>query len=101
MPFLPTGDKGGTAIPSKPQEILSLFAWLTKKTLLNHYQLLELPHSIYLAYIKHHHIDDLEKTPEGREYLDKARRYMNPRKHADLSAIRQLGGYQAMKEGDK
>jgi hypothetical protein len=101
VPFLPTGQQGGTASSSNQQEILSMFAWLTKKTYLNHFQLLELPHSVYLAYIKHHHIDDLEQTPEGREYLDKARRYMNPRKHADLSVIRELGGYQSKKEGDE
>jgi hypothetical protein len=100
VPFLPTTKMEGTASSlSSQQEILSLFAWLTKKTFLNHYQILELPHSIYLAYIKHHHIDDLEQTPEGREYLDKARRYMYPRKQADLSKIREMGGYNTIQKG--
>lgn len=66
------------------------------------FEVLQLPHNRYLALLKHNHIFDLQQTKEGREYLDKARKYQNPRKHADLSAIRQLGGYNTIKkEGDE
>lgn len=55
----------------------------------------KLPHSHYMAYLRHSLISDLKNSDEeGREILDKWERYMNPRTEADLSTIRQLAGYQ-------
>lgn len=81
------------------QEILSVFAWFAKKSFMNHFQILELPHSVYLAYNKHFYIDDLKQTEEGREYLAKVEKFNNPRTKADLSAIRNFGGYTPTSEG--
>jgi hypothetical protein len=56
---------------------------------------------LLISGFKHFQIEDMQKTEEGREYLEKARRYQNPRKHADLSAIRGFTGYESVqKEGD-
>ncbi|MCK0470894.1 hypothetical protein [Halalkalibacter sp. APA_J-10(15)] len=61
--------------------------------------IMQMPHAQYLSYIKQARVMELEKTEEGREYLDKAKRYLNPRKDADLSAIRKLSGYSASEKG--
>lgn len=58
----------------------------------------ELPHSHYLAYLKHSVTFSLQETEEGQEILDKFERYMNPRTEADLGTIRQLAGYKPQKE---
>jgi hypothetical protein len=75
--------------------------YLNRKSGMNHSTLINLSYPIFLSYLKHHRIIDLQKTEEGREYLDKVRRYQNPRKQADLSAIRSLGGYSAKEAGEK
>lgn len=56
-----------------------------------------LPHSHYMAYLKHAVTSDLRESEEGRELLDKFERYMNPQTEADLTSIRQLAGYQQRK----
>jgi hypothetical protein len=73
--------------------------YLNRKSGMDHYMLLNLSYPIFLSYLKHHRIIDLQKTEEGREYLEKVRKYQNPRKHADLSAIRSLGGYSTKETG--
>lgn len=65
----------------------------------SHWDIPKLPHSAYLSYIKQAHVQELEKSEEGREYLNKAYRYMNPRKDADLSSIRNLVGYSSNQKG--
>ncbi|WP_273130021.1 hypothetical protein [Bacillus weihaiensis] len=75
---------------------MSNFAYLGRKTGLNHYQLLKLPYSIYLLYLKHHQILDLQETQEGRDYLAKLSRLTN--KEADLSSLRRFGGYKTQEK---
>ncbi|MEH7416062.1 hypothetical protein V7266_12335 [Neobacillus drentensis] len=78
---------------------MEVFTYLVRKANMTYKDILELPHSLYLATLKHNYIFDMEQTEEGREYLDKARKFANPRKHADLSAIRSFGGYNAVEKG--
>lgn len=58
----------------------------------------QLPHSHFMAYMKHSLISDLRQTEEGQEILDKFNRYMNPQTDADLGTIRQLAGYTSQQE---
>ncbi|ARK30767.1 hypothetical protein BkAM31D_13500 [Halalkalibacter krulwichiae] len=98
MPYLPS-DKGDTASFNDEYELFSDFALLASYYNFSHEYILQMPHSHFLAYIKQCHVKELKKSEEGREYLDKARRYMNPRKDADLSAIRAITGYTTSKTG--
>lgn len=76
--------------------------YLSRKMCLSPNEIWQLPHSHYLAYVRHNWIFDLQQTEEGREYLEKVERYINPRRNADLSAIRSFGGYKpAQGVGDK
>ena len=50
-----------------------------------------------MGYMRHALISDLRQTEEGREVLDKWKRYTNPRTEADLSSIRKMSGYQQKK----
>lgn len=72
---------------------LTDIAYLIEKTKWTHDYVLSLPHKVYMAYVRQFRISDMMQTEEGREYLKKVYRYLYPRKHADLSAIRALGGY--------
>lgn len=104
MPSLPSKQNEGKAAYSVSQgfEGTSEIVYLSRKMSISPNEVLKLPHSLYLLYMKQNYIMDLEKTEEGREYLEKARRYQNPRKDADLGAIRKLSGYsQQSKDGDK
>ncbi len=93
MPYLPS-NQGGTASSFNDEyELFSDFALLASYLNFSHKDILQLPHSHFLAYIKQCHVKELQKTEEGREYLKKAHRYQNPRKDADLSSIRALTGY--------
>ncbi|WP_158735154.1 hypothetical protein [Alteribacillus sp. YIM 98480] len=80
-------------------ELFSDFALLAHYYHFSHEQIMNLPHSHFLAYIKQAHIKELQKSEEGREYLSKAYRYMNPRVDADINAIRSLTGYTSTKKG--
>ncbi|UOQ47735.1 hypothetical protein MUN88_17025 [Gracilibacillus caseinilyticus] len=61
----------------------------------------KLPHSHYLAFLKHNVTMDMQETEEGRDILKRFERVNNPRTHADYSAIRAFGGYSTQKVGDK
>jgi hypothetical protein len=105
LPTIPVkSNKSGksASLVSNNNELMSDFAYLVEKTKWTHDQILNLPHGVFLSYLKHFRIMDLMKTKEGQEYLEKARKYNNPRKHADLSAIRSLTGYNqiAIKGGE-
>jgi hypothetical protein len=76
--------------------------YLNSKSGMGHIEMLKLAYPVFLSYLKHHRIIDLRKTEEGREYLGKVHRFHNPRKKADLAAIRSFGGYTAKgKDGEK
>jgi hypothetical protein len=70
---------------------MSNFAYLGRKTGLNHFQIMKLPYHVYLLYLKHHTILDLQETEEGRKYLAKITRLTN--KDIDLSGLRSMTGY--------
>ncbi|WP_117161433.1 hypothetical protein [Paraliobacillus sp. X-1268] len=82
-------------------ELLSDVTYLSRKMHISPNDIWELPHSHFLAYVRHNWIFDLQETEEGREYLEKAERYQNPRTKADISAIRSFGGYSGEKAGEK
>lgn len=67
--------------------------YLAGKGIGNSKEILDLPHSHYMSFLKHAMTFDLQQTEEGQETLDKFNRYMNPRTDADLGSIRQLAGY--------
>ena len=105
LPHLPTTKKDSSSnavssfINTQLDVHMSNFAYLGRKTGLNHYQLLKLPYTIYLLYLKHHQILDLQETQEGRDYLNKLTRITN--KDVDLTSLRRLGGYKTQeKAGD-
>lgn len=77
---------------------MSNIAYLNSKSKMSYEEINNLPYGIFLSLVEHHTIDDLMQTEEGRKIMDKIKRYKNPRKHADLSAIRAFGGYQAKKK---
>lgn len=69
-------------------------SFLARETSTSLNEVWNLPHSHYMAYLKHVVTRELQQSEEGKEILDKFNRYMNPRTEADLSTIRQLAGYQ-------
>lgn len=99
MPYFPQGKKGSTASPKQDYEMFKDFSLLAHHYNFSHWDILKLPHSAFLSYKKHAYIHKLEQTEEGREYLNKAYRYMNPRVDADLSSIRRLTGYSSVEKG--
>lgn len=102
MPTFPSNGKRSASSGVNHVEILEDFTYLSRNMKLSHSEIMRMPHNLYLAYLKHNRIFDLKKTEEGREYLEKARKFNNPRKHADISTIRSLGGYSAVnEEGDQ
>lgn len=74
--------------------------YLSRKMNVSPHEVWELPHSHYMAYLKHNITFDLQETEEGQKILDNFNRYINPRSEADLVAIRQFGNYQTKKRGD-
>jgi hypothetical protein len=93
-------DAGSKAVSSFMQTrediYMSNFAYLGRKTGLNHFQILKLPYSTYLMYLKHHSILDLQETEEGRKYLAKIGRLSN--KEIDLTGLRRLTGYKTQEK---
>lgn len=103
IPHLPGNNKGdGDFLVEEPEdyELFADFALLAKHFNWTHNEIINLPHSHFLAYRRQLYIMQLKESEEGREYLKKVRRYENPRKDADLGAIRALNGFYNEKEGD-
>ena len=101
IPYFPDskGSTGSSYGKSQDYELFSDFALLAHYYTFSHKDILKLPHSHFKAYIRQAHIKELQKTEDGREYLQKAYRYANPRVDADLSAIRSLTGYTSNQKG--
>lgn len=59
---------------------------------MSHPEIMGLSYALFLSYLKHNQIMDLQETPEGREYLAKVERLST--KEADLDSLRRLSGYQ-------
>lgn len=68
-------------------------AFLTKEYGMSFKEIMELPYSIFLSYLKWARIFQLEQTPEGRDalYKESAIHQTEPQ----LDRLRQLNGYQA------
>lgn len=75
---------------------MSNFAYLTRKTGLNHFQILKLPYSTYLLYLKHNLLLDFQETESGRAYLAKLVRLTNT--EIDLDGLKKLGGYKTQEK---
>ncbi|WBL16379.1 hypothetical protein [Sutcliffiella sp. NC1] len=101
MPYYPENNGSAASSYGEEQnhELFSDFALLAHYYHFSHWDIMKLPHSFFLAYRKQAYVSELKKSEEGREYLKKAYRYTNPRRDADLSAIRSLTGYTSMEIG--
>ena len=55
---------------------------------LSYYDALELPCDVFALMFKHSIIDEYNKTPEGREYLEKCKRLQQT--EIDVSAFRKM-----------
>lgn len=75
-------------------------AYLSRNMSASPQEIWSLPHSHYLAYLKHNVTLDLQETEDGRKLLENFKKYMNPRVDADLSTIRGLAGYAKKEVGD-
>ncbi|MDX5474505.1 MAG: hypothetical protein LPK00_03110 [Bacillaceae bacterium] len=99
MPYYPDGQVDKASFNNGDYELFSDIALLSHYYHMSHWDVMKLPHSHFLAYIKQAHVQELKKSEEGREYLQKAYRFLNPRKDADLSTIRALTGYISKEKG--
>ncbi len=54
--------------------------------------IMDLPYTIFLSYLKHLRIFDIEETPEGRKMLAKS--HVLSKTEPDLAKIRELKTYQ-------
>lgn len=73
--------------------------YLMEKSKMSYEEVLNLPYGIFLSLTEQFIVRDLMKTEEGREMLDKISRFKNPRRHADLDAIRSFGRYKVESKG--
>jgi hypothetical protein len=80
---------------------MSDVAYLMSKANMTFDEVMNLPYGIFLSLVEQNTIQDMMQTDEGREILDKIRRFKNPRKHADLDAIRSFKGYRVEEVGEK
>ena len=99
MPEKLLGKSDGQALLAKSG--MADITFLNRKSGMSYDEILNLPYGVFLSLVEQHTINDLMQSEEGREMVDKIRKFKNPRKHADISAIRNFGGYAAVeKEGD-
>lgn len=78
----------------KPEiEYMRNIAFLTKEYGMSFKEIMELPYSIFLSYLKWARLFQLEQTPEGRDalYKESAIHQTEP----DLVQLRGLSGYKA------
>ena len=66
-------------------------AFLTKEYGMGYYEIMQLPYSIFLSYLKWARIFQLEQTEEGRNALYKEDAIY--KKEPQLNRLRQLQGY--------
>lgn len=90
MPHLPVsgGDRGTL---SNEIEFMENITYLNRKTQMSHTEIMNLPYCLFLSYLKHNKIMDLQETEAGREYLSKCERLKVTT--PDLSKLRQATGY--------
>lgn len=61
---------------------------------MNYQEVLELPADVFLLMVKNHYIDELNKTPEGQQYLQDCLRLQEtePDEQAILKEIQRMKG---------
>lgn len=90
MPQLPT--RGGSGKGKEIEyELMSNITYLTKKTKMGYMEIINLPYSIFLSYLKYNRIFDLQQTEEGRKYLEQVER--SKQTEPDIDSLRNLTGY--------
>lgn len=62
---------------------------------MDYFTILKLPYAVFLGLLKHFRIFILQQTPEGQEYLRKAK--LINKKEPDWRRIRGLEGYRKVK----
>lgn len=90
MPSLPTSGKEAVSVTNEI-EMMTNITYLTRRTMMGYEQIMELPYPIFLSYLKHNRIMDMQETPEGREYLEKIERIKV--KTPDFAKLRQVSDY--------
>jgi hypothetical protein len=73
---------------------MSDITYLNEKSKMPYDEIMNLPYGVFLSLVEQHTIQDLMQSEDGRALMEKVKRFKNPRKQADLSAIRSFGGYQ-------
>lgn len=71
--------------------------YLTKKTGMGFNEIMKLPYTVFLSYIRENYILDMMETEEGRKHLEQIKR-LNVTA-PDLNKIRQLDSFK-QKEGE-
>jgi hypothetical protein len=69
------------------------FTYLNRKTKMTHDELLKLSYPVFLSYLKHNYIFDLQQTEEGRKQLEQIERYKVTT--PDFAKLRMNAGYKA------
>ncbi|MEC1772838.1 hypothetical protein [Schinkia azotoformans] len=68
-------------------------AYLNRKTQMSHNEILNLAYALFLSYLKHNKVMDLQETEAGREYLAKCERMKVT--IPDFAKLKQATGYKA------
>ena len=92
MPSLPGQSEGGT-----DKEIMPSVRCVMRYCTCTYDEALELPSDVFLLCKKNMIVEDLQKTPEGRKYLDDCERMAKT--EPDIEALKQKGlEYRSVKE---
>lgn len=96
MPSLPNSEGSGSK--EVDLEIMESITYITRKTGMGFSELMKIPYAVFLSYLKHNRLMDLQETPQGREYLSQIERLkiIEP----DLGSLRQLSGYKQAEGGE-
>lgn len=91
MPHLPVsgGDRGNSKV--NDIEFMENVAYLNRKTHMSHMEIMNLPYGLFLSYLKHNKVMDLQETEAGREYLAKCERLKVTT--PDFAKLKQATGY--------